>query len=76
MVKLKTPKCAKQWQQLYSDGSSGLRNEFESEDVMKGKDWRFKNFDVKDFVWHQRRKMIYGLYDDTASKRQSHQSRI
>ncbi len=52
--------------QLYSDGSSGLRNEFESEDVMKGKDWRFKNFDVEDFVWHQRRKMIYGLYDDTA----------
>jgi predicted nucleotidyltransferase len=51
--------------QLYSDGSSGLKNEFESEDVMKGKDWRFKNFDVKDFVWHQRRKMIYGLYDDT-----------
>ena len=52
--------------QLYSDGSSGLRNEFESEDVMKGKDWRFKNFEVEDFVWHQRRKMIYGLYDDTA----------
>ena len=62
--------------QLYSDRSSGLRNEFESEDAMKGKDWRFKNFDVKDFVWHQRRKMIYGLYDDTAAQRQSHQSRI
>jgi len=53
--------------ELYSDNSSGLRNEFESEDAMKGKDWRFKNFDVKDFVWHQRRKMIYGLYDDTAA---------
>ncbi len=53
--------------QLYSDGSSGLHNEFESEDAMKGKDWRFKNFDVKDFIWHQRRKMIYGLYDDTAN---------
>ena len=52
--------------ELYSDSSSGLRNEFESEDAMKGKDWRFKNFDVKDFVWHQRRKMIYGLYDDRA----------
>ena len=51
--------------ELYSDSDSGLRNEFESEDVMKGKDWRFKNFAVKDFVWHQRRKMIYGLYDDT-----------
>ncbi len=54
--------------QLYSDGSSGLRNEFESGEVMKGKDWRFQNFDVEDFVWHQRRKMIYGLYDDTRPK--------
>ena len=50
--------------ELYADNNSGLRNEFESDEVMKGKDWRFKNFDVKDFVWHQRRKMIYGLYDD------------
>jgi len=50
--------------ELYETKDSGLRNEFESNDVMKGKDWRFKNFEVKDFVWHQRRKMIYGLYDD------------
>jgi predicted nucleotidyltransferase len=53
--------------QLYSDPNSGLRNEFESEDAMKGKDWRFKNFDVADFVWHQRRKIIYGLYDDRST---------
>jgi predicted nucleotidyltransferase len=52
---------------LYADSSSGLRNEFESEGSMKGKTWRFKNFDVKDFIWHQRRKMIYGLYDDTSA---------
>ena len=51
--------------ELYDDKDSGLRNEFESKNVMNGKDWRFKNFDIKDFVWHQRRKMIYGLYDDT-----------
>jgi predicted nucleotidyltransferase len=51
---------------LYADKRSGLRNEFESEDAMKGKTWRFQNFDVKDFVWHQRRKQIYGLYDDSA----------
>jgi predicted nucleotidyltransferase len=31
---------------------------------MEGKRWLFTNFDVKDFVWHQRRKQIYGLYDD------------
>jgi predicted nucleotidyltransferase len=51
--------------ELYETKDSGLRNEFESNDAMKGKDWRFKNFEVKDFVWHQRRKMIYGLFDDT-----------
>jgi predicted nucleotidyltransferase len=50
--------------QLYSDPSSGLSNEFASEDAMKGKTWLFKNFTVPDFVWHQRRKYIYGLYDD------------
>jgi hypothetical protein len=31
---------------------------------MKGKRWLFTNFTVEDFVWHQRRKYIYGLYDD------------
>ena len=50
--------------QLYSDRNSGLSNEFESDHVMDGKTWRFKNFTVPDFIWHQRRKMIYGLYDD------------
>ena len=51
--------------ELYEDKDSGLSNEFESNNAMKGKDWQFKNFDVTEFVWHQRRKMIYGLYDDT-----------
>ena len=50
--------------QLYSDPTSGLSNEFASEDVMKGKRWLFRNFTISDFVWHQRRKYIYGLYDD------------
>jgi predicted nucleotidyltransferase len=62
--KAENAKICQTMAQLYSDGASGLRNEFESEDAMKGKDWRFKNFTVPDFVWHQRRKMIYGLYDD------------
>ena len=56
-------------QNLYADGASGFHNEFESDQVMAGKDWRFKNFTVEDFVWHQRRKQIYGLYDDRASGR-------
>ena len=69
MAKMKTPKCDKQWHSFILTKRSGLHNEFESEDAMKGKDWRFKNFTVPDFVWHQRRKMIYGLYDDKASGR-------
>jgi predicted nucleotidyltransferase len=51
-------------QHLYADSTSGLTNEFASVEAMKGKTWRFQNFTVEDFVWHQRRKMIYGLYDD------------
>ena len=65
--KAENAKMCKTMAELYADSSSGLRNEFESADVMKGKDWRFKNFTVKDFVWHQRRKMIYGLFNDIKS---------
>ena len=54
---------------LYADKASGLHNEFESDRVMESKDWRFQNFTVPDFIWHQRRKQIYGLYDDSASGR-------
>jgi uncharacterized protein len=52
-------------QKLYSDKTSGFSNEFEVENVMDGKKWRFKNFTVDEYVWHQRRKMIYGLFDDS-----------
>jgi predicted nucleotidyltransferase len=55
--------------ELYSDGLSGFRNEFETSSAMSGKKWRFKNFTVKEFIWHQKRKLIYGLYDDRESGR-------
>jgi predicted nucleotidyltransferase len=54
---------------LYSDGLSGFQNEFANSAAMDGKKWRFKNFSVKEFVWHQKRKLIYGLYDDRESGR-------
>jgi predicted nucleotidyltransferase len=56
-------------QSLYADGTSGFRNEFGTEEAMKGKQWRFKNYSVKEFVWHQKRKHIYGLFKDTKSGR-------
>ena len=49
--------------------STPLRNEFEEERVMEGKHWRFKNLTVKEYIWHQRRKLIYGLYRDKATGR-------
>jgi predicted nucleotidyltransferase len=64
--KAENAKMRQTLEELYGRGDSGLSNEFASVEVMEGKRWLFKNFDVKDFVWHQRRKMIYGLYDDRA----------
>jgi len=54
---------------LYAEERSGFRNEFETVKAMDGKRWRFKNFTVKEFVWHQKRKQIYGLFQDTKSGR-------
>jgi predicted nucleotidyltransferase len=67
--KKENAKMRKTLQALYADKYSGMRNEFESDQAMAGKDWRFKNFTVEDFIWHQRRKQIYGLYEDKASDR-------
>jgi predicted nucleotidyltransferase len=64
--KAENAKIRQTLEELYSRDGSGLSNEFKSDDAMKGKRWLFKNFEVKEFVWHQRRKMIYGLYDDRA----------
>jgi predicted nucleotidyltransferase len=56
-------------QALYASSLSGFRNEFETEAAMKGKHWRFKNYTVKEFIWHQKRKQIYGLFNDAKSGR-------
>ncbi|HJW65389.1 MAG TPA: nucleotidyltransferase domain-containing protein [Candidatus Bathyarchaeia archaeon] len=56
-------------QTLYAEEQSGFRNEFETAKAMEGKRWRFKNFTIKEFLWHQKRKQIYGLYDDAKSRR-------
>ena len=65
--KTENAKMRQTLEELYSRNDSGLSNEFKSDEAMNDKRWLFKNFDVQDFVWHQRRKMIYGLYDDRAN---------
>jgi len=54
---------------LYDDTDSPLRNEFESDEPIKGKNWRFQNYSSKEFMWHQQRKMIYALFKDEESGR-------
>lgn len=55
--------------ELYETGSSQLRNEFENEQSIEGKDWRFENINPKEYLWHQRRKLIYALFDDSKTGR-------
>jgi predicted nucleotidyltransferase len=50
-------------QELYATGSS-FRNEFETDQSIRGKCWLFRNFSPREYVWHQRRKMIYALFSD------------
>jgi predicted nucleotidyltransferase len=56
-------------QEQYEHSHSTLRNEFESSESIRGKRWRFKNYTTAEFVQHQKRKMIYGLFSDVRSRR-------
>jgi predicted nucleotidyltransferase len=62
-------KMSETLQALYADDLSGFRNEFETDEAIKGKQWRFKNYSAKEFLWQQKRKLIYGLFDDAKSGR-------
>lgn len=53
-------------EELYAEHQSGFSNEFSANSVMDGKRWRFRNYALKEFIWHQRRKDIYGLFEDEA----------
>ena len=55
--------------ELYEADSSPLKNEFETEQSIEGKDWRFRNFSLEEYLWHQRRKLIYALFDKPRSGR-------
>jgi len=56
-------------QELYKDDSSPLTNEFETDGSVKRKRWKFQSYSPKEYVWHQRRKMIYALFNDQKSRR-------
>jgi predicted nucleotidyltransferase len=54
---------------LYKSKSSLLANEFETDGAVKGKVWRFRNLSPKEFLWHQKRKLVYSLFDNKENGR-------
>jgi len=64
----KLRKLCKALEDLYGEEDS-LRNEFESEKAVEGKIWKFVNYRPKEYIWHQRRKMIYVLFKDAEGGR-------
>lgn len=54
---------------LYADKGAPFSNEFEDDAAIRGKRWLFKNISPKEFLRHQERKLIYGVFHDVASKR-------
>ena len=57
-------KLSKTLKRLYESSSSALTNEFATEESVKGKPWHFRNFSLKEYWWHQRRKLVYAVFDD------------
>jgi len=56
---------------LFKEQSSHLRNEFGTEEAVKEKvkHWRFFNYSPKEYFWHQRRKMVYAMFQADKSGR-------
>lgn len=52
----------------YIARNSLLRNEFD-DDYTVAKNWRFVNYSEKEYLWHQRRKLIYGVFQDEKTGR-------
>ena len=55
--------------ELYEADSSTLKNEFETERSIEGKNWRFRNFCLEEYLWHQRRKLIYAVFDSRSGRK-------
>jgi predicted nucleotidyltransferase len=55
--------------ELYHESGTPLTNEFDSTRSAKDKHWKFQNYSLKEYVWHQRRKQIYAVFHPEGSGR-------
>lgn len=67
--KEKATKLREALKELYTAAPSLLQNEFETDQTIQGKRWRFRNLSPREYEWHQRRKLIYALFNDRKSRR-------
>jgi predicted nucleotidyltransferase len=56
-------------QELCHNRTSPLRNEFQTDETIRSKRWRFQNLSQQEYLWHQQRKKIYAVYDDEKTGR-------
>lgn len=54
---------------IYREENSPLSNEFDTVKSVAEKDWKFRNYSIDEYVWHQERKQIYAVYDPKGSGR-------
>ncbi|MEM4575898.1 MAG: hypothetical protein QW701_00400 [Candidatus Nezhaarchaeales archaeon] len=53
--------------ELYKAGT--LTNEFDAVDESRFARWRFRKYSTREYVWHQRRKVVYGILDSKSLRR-------
>ena len=56
-------------QAFYESADSPFENEFETDRSIAGKKWRFRNLSPEEYLWHQRRKLIYALFKGSRTGR-------
>jgi len=65
----KLKELAETLSELYREADTPLRNEFDSFESVKDKHWKFKNYSLQEYVWHQERKRVYALFQHKESQR-------
>ncbi len=48
--------------EILYDENPIIKNEFDHINSVKGKNWKFVNYTLEEYLWHQRRKMIYAYF--------------
>lgn len=55
---------------FYAEKGSNLRNEFEGAKVSSSSHWMFKDYSPEEYVWHEKRKLIWAIYNSESLGRQ------